>query len=190
MASITFHVPDQEPLQIELDGTEQVTIGRGPDNDVVLDHVSLSGSHAVIQNLGGSFQVKDLESTNGTFLNGEAVTEGPLAHGSRLMFGSVEAVFADEASAGAGAEEPDVAGAGAAEAAEAGAAEGGGAGGYGSHAAELAEVSNRPSGFVNLSPIEKVEKKNPLGQVAMLIGVVAILGAAGLVALSFTMSAA
>ena len=62
MASITFYVPDQEPVEVALDELEQLSIGRGPDNDMVLDHVSLSGSHAVIRNLGGAFQVNDLES--------------------------------------------------------------------------------------------------------------------------------
>ena len=176
MASITIYVPDQEPLEIALDGYEQISIGRGPDNDVVLDHVSLSGSHAVIQNLGGTFQLNDLDSTNGTYVNGEAVSEAVLGHGARVMFGSVEAVFAEEASAE-----------------EVGAGEGadvGSASGYGAHHAEIAEVSNRPPGFANLSPIEKVEKKSVLGQVAMILGVVAILAAIALVDMSFTMSAA
>ncbi|MEM9016155.1 MAG: FHA domain-containing protein, partial [Verrucomicrobiota bacterium] len=105
MASITLYVPEQEPLELALDGYEQITIGRGPDNDVVLDHVSMSGSHAVIQNLEGTFQVNDLGSTNGTFVNGDQITEAVLSHGTRIMFGNVDAVFSDEASAAAGGDE-------------------------------------------------------------------------------------
>lgn len=174
MATITIYVPDQEPFELALDGYEQVSIGRGPDNDIVLDHVSMSGSHAIIYNIGGTFQVQDLGSTNGTFLNGEAISEGVLGNGSRVNFGSVEAVFQDE---------------NAAEADSFGASSGGS--GYASgHVAEIAEVSNRPADFRDLSPIEKVVKKNTLAQVAVAFGVIAILAAIAVVVLSTMMEAA
>jgi hypothetical protein len=173
MATITIYVPDQEPIELALDGYEQVSIGRGPDNDIVLDHVSMSGSHAMIHNIGGTFQVQDLGSTNGTFVNGAAITEAALANGYRVQFGGVEAIFHDETQASA----------------DFGASSGGS--GYSSgHSAEIAEVSNRPAGFQNLSPIEKVVKKNALAQIATLVGVLAILAAIALVVLSAMMKAA
>lgn len=173
MATITIYVPDQEPIELALDGYEQVSIGRGPDNDIVLDHVSMSGSHAMIHNIGGQFQVQDLGSTNGTFVNGSAVSEAGLANGYRVQFGAIEAIFHDETEAGH----------------DFGTSSGGS--GYTSgHSAEIAEVSNRPSSFKDLSPIEKVVKKDALGQVATLVGVVAILAAIALVALSAMMKAA
>lgn len=55
--------------------------------------------------------------------------------------------------------------------------------------AEIAEVSNRPAGFGDLSPIEKVVKKNTLAQVAMAFGVIAILVAIALVVLATMMEA-
>ncbi|MEQ1840852.1 MAG: FHA domain-containing protein [Verrucomicrobiales bacterium] len=173
MATITIYVPDQEPLELALDGYEQVTIGRGPDNDIVLDHVSMSGSHAIIFNIGGTYQLQDLNSTNGTFLNGVPVTESVLTNGSRINFGNVEAVFQDEASV------EDTFG-----------NDSGGSGYASGHLADIAEVSNRPAGFVNLSPIEKVVKKNTLGLVATIVGAVAILAAIALVVLSAMMKAA
>jgi len=173
MATITIYVPDQEPIELALDGYEQVSIGRGPDNDIVLDHVSMSGSHAVIHNLGGTFQVQDLGSTNGTYVNGGAVSEAVLSNGARIQFGAVEALFQDES-----AEEPSFAGSSA------------GSGYASGHVAEIAQVSNRPAGFKNLSPIEKVEKKDAFGQVATLVGVVAILAAITLAVLSFLMKVA
>lgn len=179
MANITIYVPDQEALEIDLDGYEQVSIGRSPDNDVVIDHVSMSGSHAVIQNLGGVFQLNDQGSTNGTFVNQQPVAEVVLGHGDSIMFGSVEATFADGAAEEAQVEE-------AASAEEAAVSEGGS--GYGAHHAEIAEVSNRPNGFKNLSPIEKIEKKDVIGQIAVLIGVVAILAALAVAGLAFTMT--
>ena len=173
MASLTLYVPDQEPIAIELDAYEQLTIGRGPDNDLVLDHVSLSGSHAVIKNEGGAFTVTDLGSTNGTFVNGEQISEAPLVEGTRVLFGNVDSVF----SAGAPAEAAAPAG-------------DDGAAAYGSYAVEIAEVSNRPDGFTNLSPIEKVEKKDMVGMIAMILGGVAILAAIALIAIAATMSPA
>ena len=173
MASITLYLPEQDPLEVALDGYEQITIGRAPENDLVLDHVSLSGSHAVLVNLGGTFQVQDLGSTNGTFVNGEAVSEAVLSHGARVQFGAIEAIFQDEASAGA----------------ETAAPVGGGSGYGGGHHAEVAETSNRPQGFSDLSPIEKVVKKDPLALVATLVGVVALLAAIALAVLSATMKA-
>lgn len=172
MATITIYVPDQEPLELALDGYEQVSIGRGPDNDIVLDHVSMSGSHAIIFNIGGTYQLQDLNSTNGTFLNGVPVTETVLSNGSRINFGSVEAVFQDEAAA-----------------ADTFGADSGGSGYASGHLADIAEVSIRPPGFVNLSPIEKVVKKNTLGLVATIVGAIAILAAIALVVLSAMMKA-
>ncbi|PAW63139.1 MAG: hypothetical protein B9S38_17980 [Verrucomicrobiia bacterium Tous-C4TDCM] len=172
MATITIYVPDQEPIELALDGYEQVSIGRGPDNDIVLDHVSMSGSHAVIHNIGGSFQVQDLGSTNGTFVNGSAVAEAGLANGCRVQFGAIEAVFHDETEAGATF-----------------GASSGGSGYTSGHVSEIAEVSNRPASFRDLSPIEKVVKKNALALAATLVGVVAILAAIALIALSAMMKA-
>ena len=65
----------------------------------------------------------------------------------------------------------------------------GGSGYASGHVAEIAEASNRPAGFGDLSPIEKVVKKNVLGQVAMAFGVLAILAAIALVVLSTMMQA-
>lgn len=183
MATITIYVPDQEPLELALDGYEQVSIGRGPDNDIVLDHTSLSGSHAVIRNLGGVFQLEDLGSTNGTYVNGGAISEEVLSHGARVQFGTVEAVFQDESGEFAAAEEP-------AEGAPSFGASSGGSGYTSGHVAEIADSSNRPADFKNLSPIEKVVKKNVFGQIAILVGVVAILSAIALVVLTTMMEAA
>ena len=178
MASITIQIPDQEALEYDLDAIEQLTIGRGPDNDVVLEHVSMSGSHAQIQNLGGTFQLNDLGSTNGTFVNGAQIEEVVLESGAQIQFGSVDAVFVD-------GEIPAETG-GDAAAEDAGAAEDA----YEGFGVEMAEVSNRPDNFKDLSPIEKVEKKSALGQIAILIGVVGILAAIAWIAISTTMQAA
>ena len=181
MATLSIYVPDQEPFAVDLAGIEKLSVGRGPENDVVLDHISLSGSHAVIQNNEGVYQVTDLGSTNGTFANGEQVTEITLSEGLQIAFGSVQAVFSEGAEAASGALDADTG-----VPAEAG---GGESFTHGDPPA-VADVSSVPVGFKNLSPIEKVEKKDTLGQIAVIVGVVAILAAVTLVALSAVMMAA
>lgn len=183
MASITFQVPDQDPFDIDLEGREELSIGRGPDNDVVLDHVSLSGSHAVLRQVGDAWQLEDRGSTNGTFVDGSPITESALGEGTQILFGNVGAVFS------LGGEPGAVEGAAALEGA-ASDGDDGEAGEPPAQQAELAEVSNRPSDFKDLSPIEKVEKKDVVAQVAIIVGAVAILAAIALIAISATMSAA
>ncbi len=49
------------------------TVGRKADNDIVLDHTTVSGHHCKVYDAGGTFFVEDLGSTNGTTLNGDDV---------------------------------------------------------------------------------------------------------------------
>ncbi|MEA3306935.1 MAG: FHA domain-containing protein, partial [Elusimicrobiota bacterium] len=51
------------------------TLGRKADNDIVLEHTTVSGHHCKIYNAGGTFFVEDLGSTNGTFLNGKKIVK-------------------------------------------------------------------------------------------------------------------
>lgn len=52
---------------------ERVTIGRRPDNDIVIDDLAISGEHAVIVTLDDDSFLEDLNSTNGTQVNGQPV---------------------------------------------------------------------------------------------------------------------
>jgi pSer/pThr/pTyr-binding forkhead associated (FHA) protein len=56
--------------------TSRITVGRGADNKIGLDDTLASRHHAVIQKIGDDFFVKDLNSTNGTFVNTRAVPPG------------------------------------------------------------------------------------------------------------------
>jgi pSer/pThr/pTyr-binding forkhead associated (FHA) protein len=53
---------------------ERTAFGRRPYNDIVVDHLAISGEHAVFVLDKGQVWVEDLHSTNGTFLNGQAIT--------------------------------------------------------------------------------------------------------------------
>ena len=72
---------------------ESYTIGRGPENSIRLDDISVSGRHAEIAVVEENCYLKDLGSTNGTVVNGQPVTEVQLRDGDRVRFGKVEATF-------------------------------------------------------------------------------------------------
>ncbi|MCR5105134.1 MAG: FHA domain-containing protein [Eubacterium sp.] len=58
---------------IPLKGKQSISIGRDPRNDIVLDHISVSHQHAIIQESGGNYFIHDNGSTNGVLVNGERV---------------------------------------------------------------------------------------------------------------------
>jgi hypothetical protein len=68
-------------------------IGRGFSNDFRIDDGSVSGSHCEIVLTDTGATIRDLGSTNGTFLNGAPVKEAPLRGGQRVRLGNVEMVF-------------------------------------------------------------------------------------------------
>jgi pSer/pThr/pTyr-binding forkhead associated (FHA) protein len=72
---------------------ERTTIGRAPDNKIVLDDVSVSTHHAEIICRKGQFLLRDLGSSNGTNVNGQSVIDVPLNDRDIILFGSVACVF-------------------------------------------------------------------------------------------------
>lgn len=74
-------------------------VGRGFANDFKIEDPSVSGSHAEIMVTGSSVTVRDLGSTNGTFVNRAPVTSVPLQPGQWLRLGGVEMLFEAEAQA-------------------------------------------------------------------------------------------
>jgi pSer/pThr/pTyr-binding forkhead associated (FHA) protein len=70
-----------------------ITIGRAPDNMVIIEHPSVSGRHAQMERSGEIYRLKDLESTNGTRVNGIPIKETAVRIDDRIRFGGVEARF-------------------------------------------------------------------------------------------------
>jgi pSer/pThr/pTyr-binding forkhead associated (FHA) protein len=68
-------------------------IGRREGNDHVIEHGSISGSHCEIHVSDGKVILKDLGSTNGTFVNKAPVQEATLQSGQHLQFGNVDMIF-------------------------------------------------------------------------------------------------
>lgn len=76
---------------------ERTTLGRRPYNDVVIDNLAVSGEHAAVQMLGGQVVLEDLDSTNGTFVNGKAIRRQALQHGDTVEVGKYKIQFLNEA---------------------------------------------------------------------------------------------
>jgi len=65
----------------------RLTVGRGADVDLRFDDDAMSHSHAALEYADGGFRIVDLESTNGTRVNGASVRIADLDHGDRLELG-------------------------------------------------------------------------------------------------------
>ena len=76
----------------ELKG-DRVTIGRSPDNGIHVDHPSVSSAHAVIRKKDGRYHLFDLGSTNGTWVNDDAVKGTMLGEGSGISVGASSLFF-------------------------------------------------------------------------------------------------
>jgi hypothetical protein len=69
---------------------DKTTVGRVSDNTFEIPESSVSSHHAEILLRGNEIVIRDLNSTNGTFINGERITEAVLQPGQVLRLGSVE----------------------------------------------------------------------------------------------------
>ena len=68
----------------------EITVGRGVGNDLVLDDPSMSRKHSKLRRLGnGRLEAEDLQSANGTYVNGRKITTAQLGPGDTLRFGEV-----------------------------------------------------------------------------------------------------
>jgi pSer/pThr/pTyr-binding forkhead associated (FHA) protein len=141
---------------------EVISIGRAPDNMIVIDDTSVSSRHAELRAVDRTYRLHDLRSTNGTKVNGNAAKEIMLRHGDRIRFGGVQARFEGDIAMKVTQPLP------LAEKAE----------------ARAAETSARPAGFANASPFRaRSKERDPWRKIlfiAMAIALLALL--AGLVA--------
>ncbi len=78
---------------------DKTTLGRRPYNDIVIDNLAVSGEHAILQMSGGDVVLEDLNSTNGTYLNGKAVKKQQLQNGDSIEIGKYKIKFVGDAEA-------------------------------------------------------------------------------------------
>lgn len=87
--------------------SDEIRIGRSPDNQIQLDDTTVSSSHARIQQLPSAYLeglkdiwIEDTKSTNGTKINGRTVTRERLKHGDMIRIGAHQLEFIDESNLG------------------------------------------------------------------------------------------
>jgi predicted component of type VI protein secretion system len=116
-----------------------ITIGRSPDNMIVINDPSVSTRHARLQRAGDTYRLKDLDSTNGTRVNGISVAEAALRFDDRIRFGAAEVRYEPDRRGSQPLPQPE------------------------KTIAKQAEVSAVPADFTNASPFpHQKEEKDPL----------------------------
>ena len=152
MPKLVISLPDAGEVIHELTDS-RLTIGRTEDNSLQIEDPSVSTHHAQLDASGDGYTLSDLDSTNGTYLNGEPLTKPkPLRAGDRICFGKVDVIYEVPGEPGAQPLPQE-------EAAP----------------AVPAASSQRPEGFGNASPFQRKHvTKEPLNLVATALFVLAI----------------
>jgi pSer/pThr/pTyr-binding forkhead associated (FHA) protein len=75
---------------------ERYTIGRLPDNDIRIDNPAVSGHHSLIINILNDSFLEDLNSTNGTYVNGKLIKKHAMQHGDVITVGHHQLRFVDQ----------------------------------------------------------------------------------------------
>lgn len=89
MAKLVVLSPEQKGRSYELK-VDKTTIGRVEDNTFQITESSVSSHHCEVLLRGSDVVIKDLNSTNGSFINGEKISEGVLKPGQTLRLGQIE----------------------------------------------------------------------------------------------------
>ena len=75
---------------------DRTSLGRRPYNDIVIDNLAVSGEHAVLQMSGNEVHLEDLNSTNGTYVNGKAVKKQLLLNNDMVEIGKYKIKYVNE----------------------------------------------------------------------------------------------
>src|ERR1700742_258028 len=97
MASLRLTFPEKDqPTVIALTGA-RLTIGRLPFNTIQIIDRTVSGFHAELIGEHGHYRLHDRGSSNGTYVNGQKISDYRLSEACTIAFGTVEAQFSPEA---------------------------------------------------------------------------------------------
>lgn len=86
MAKILLRYKNEIVREVNLD-KEVISIGRKPDNSIVIDNQAVSAHHAIIEKEGDQLFVEDLKSLNGTYLNGRVVKRAEIFNKDLILIG-------------------------------------------------------------------------------------------------------
>jgi predicted component of type VI protein secretion system len=86
MARLVLSLDDQLLAEYNMN-KERYTVGRLPDNDIRIDNAAISGHHSLIINILNDSYLEDLNSTNGTYVNGKLIKKHALQHGDVITVG-------------------------------------------------------------------------------------------------------
>ena len=79
---------------------DRTTLGRRPYNDIVIDNLAVSGEHAMVQMTGSEVYLQDLNSTNGTYVNGKSIKKQLLQNGDSIEVGKYKIKYVGDAAEG------------------------------------------------------------------------------------------
>ena len=94
MARLVLSLDGQQLAEYNM-SKERYTIGRLPDNDIRIDNPAVSGHHALIINILNDSFLEDLNSTNGTYVNGKIIKKHAMQHGDVITVGHHSLRFID-----------------------------------------------------------------------------------------------
>lgn len=157
MPRLVAQSPEFSGTSFELSGPE-LTVGRLEDNAISLAHASVSGHHAVLSLDEQDYVLKDLDSTNGTRVNGEKVTSQKLRRNDMVRLGNIELLY-DSEHAPPGRPMPSL-----------------------SERVNLAECATKghPTDFINASPIKKRERGMEKSRWPLVIALLVVFAIAGM----------
>ena len=163
MPRLVAQSPEFADKVFDLAGSE-ITVGRVADNKVQIEHASISGHHAIFKLDGLDYSIKDLESTNGTRINGERISQQKLRRNDVLRLGNIELLY-DSEHQPPGQPMPQP-----------------------SERVNLAEcgTKGRPADFTNTSPIVKRAKGAPDRMWKSILAVAVLLAVAGVAYFVYT----
>jgi pSer/pThr/pTyr-binding forkhead associated (FHA) protein len=95
MARLVLSLDSQVMAEYNMN-KERYTIGRLPDNDIRIDNPAVSGHHSLIINILNDSFLEDLNSTNGTYVNGKLIKKHALQHGDVVTVGHHQLRFVED----------------------------------------------------------------------------------------------
>lgn len=93
MPILTLKFKDKKIRDYPIAVGQSFVIGRKTSNDIVIDNLAVSGSHAKVESVSTTFVLRDLDSTNGTFVNEKKISLHNLRHRDVIFIGKHELVF-------------------------------------------------------------------------------------------------